>query len=123
MPKQFILFILILIMLIGCQSKEDTNTLRADAEEVYLSIKDEIQNGESRSDSEYDKAIEFKEKYLFNMDDYRDEQELLSSMEKLIFGYESYQSSKYQGKEENTVEFKRRVDEALSELDLQFNNY
>jgi len=120
--KKFFLFCAISFMLIGCQSKEDTDALRADAEEVYLSIKDEVENGEFRSDSEYDEAVEFKETYIFNSDEYEDERELLSSMEKLIFSYESYQSSKYQGNEENAVEFKKRVDEALLELENQFNN-
>lgn len=117
----FAILISIILILTGCQSEEDKNELRIDAENVYLSIKNEILSGESMSDYQKEQVNDFKDKYINNFDKYKDEEKLLSDMEKLIFGYEFYYVAIGQNDEETVKKKQDEINDALLSLDKQFN--
>lgn len=115
------IFITILLLLGGCQSKANESDINKEAEEIYLGINKSWSTGEYVSESDQEQITKFKEEYIVNYKDYPSDDELIMEMEKLINGYQLYYVSIGQDNEEAKERYSDDVNESLANLDKQFN--
>lgn len=115
------IFISILLILTGCQTKAKGSDLNSQANEIYLSIKDNWDNKEAISENEQEEINKFTEKYIYNSDEYPSDEELIMEMDQLINNYRLYFVASGQNDEVAKEKHENAVNESLANLDKQFN--
>jgi hypothetical protein len=117
--KKYAISFLFLILLVGCQTQE--NNLHTDAENVYLIIKTSVSENVNPTESEYEQLETFKSTYLENYKDYPSEQELLLEMESLVYSFNLKNVAEGLKKVDEVEMYQNSLDEAIKNLDKQFN--
>lgn len=123
LPRIILVIGLILLsVLTGCQTQTNgnNNSMYVDAEEIYLSIKEQGLDGEYLGENELEKINKFNEKYIYNNEPNKSDEVLLIEMEKLTNSYKLYFVAVGQEDKEAEERYRQGYEEALSSLDEQF---
>lgn len=115
------IFISILLILTGCQTKANGTDLNSQAKEIYLSIKEHWDNKEPINENEQEEINKFTEEYIYNIDEHSSDEELITEMDQLINNYRLYFVASGQNDEASKEKHEDAVNESLANLDKQFN--
>lgn len=112
-----------LLLLSGCslyQNKSNEELIN-DAKVVVAIIQDSWTNKESLSEYDHEQIEEFQEAYVNNIDKYQEYEDLLMSIDSLIYSYRDYFVSLGLGTDEETQEYETIINNLLQTLKKELN--
>lgn len=106
----------LLIILTGCQSLnsngQNEENLLIDSKELYQAIKNEEEDA-------FDLITSYRESYVENYKDYKNQEELIANLDSLSGAYISYYGS---DNDENKQIYKEKLTSLLTSLETKLNN-